>query len=70
MKELPSNISPGLKRAIEMAGGSQISLARKAGVTHQAVSRWVKAGRITDKSLRKVAKALGVSPIVIADFSE
>lgn len=70
MKELLSNISPGLKRAIEMAGGSQISLARKAGVTHQAVSRWVKAGRITDKSLRKVAKALGVSPIVIADFSE
>ena len=70
MRELPNNIRPGLKRAIEMAGGSHISLARKAGVTHQAVSRWVKAGRITDRSLRKVAKALGVSPMVIADFSE
>ncbi len=70
MKELPINVRPGLRRAIQISGGSQISLARKAGVTHQAVSRWVKAGRITDKSLRKVAKALGVSPMVIADFSE
>lgn len=70
MKALPNNIGPGLRRAIEISGGSRTALARKAGVTHQAVSRWVKAGRITDKSLRKVAKALGVSPMVIADFSE
>ena len=69
MKKLP-HVQPGLKRAIDLAGGTQIALARKSGVTHQAVSRWVKAGRISDRSLRKVAKSLGVSPMIIADFLE
>lgn len=68
MKKLPNNVHPGLKRAIDLAGGTQIALARKAGVRHQAVSRWVKNGRISDRSLRKVAKGLGVSVAVICDF--
>lgn len=70
MKKVNNNIKPGLARAIEFAGGSQIKLAKKAGVSHQAVSRWVKAGRISDRSLRKVAKALNVSPLSIGDFAE
>lgn len=69
-KKLPENLCPGLKRAINIAGGRRIDLARKTGFTHQAVSRWITQGRISDKSLRKVAAALGVSPLVIGDFEE
>lgn len=68
MRKLPETVQPGLRRAIELAGGTRIALARKAGVRHQAVSRWVKNGRISDKSLRKVAKSLGVSVALICDF--
>lgn len=51
-------IKLGLDKAILKAGGSQAALARAAGVTNNAVSKWVKKGAIPVERVPDLAKAL------------
>jgi ribosome-binding protein aMBF1 (putative translation factor) len=57
LEVLMSHIDEGLRRAIQAAGGSRAALARKIGVSRQAVWRWKK---IPVDRLRAVEKATRV----------
>lgn len=63
-------ISKGLSLAIKACGGTQIGLAKKMGVSKQAVNAWVRKGRFPDdlNTLKKVSLATGVPVYLLADF--
>lgn len=52
----------GLFKAIQASGGTQISLAKKVGVSKQAVNVWVKNGRLPDRLeiVKRVSEATGI----------
>lgn len=52
----------GLFKAIQASGGTQISLAKKVGVSKQAVNVWVKNGRLPDRldMVKRVSEATGI----------
>ena len=55
----PEQLNPGLRLAVEAAGGSMTDLARLLGIAPQAVAQWdeVPAGRILDvERVTKVAR--------------
>lgn len=56
----PEQLSPGLRLAVEAAGGSMSQLAVKIGVSPQAIAQWnnkIPAARILDiERVTKVAR--------------
>ena len=53
--------SAALQRAIDAAGGTQAALAIKTGYTQQAVSEWVRDGRVSRYGVLPVEAATGIS---------
>lgn len=53
-----------LNQLIEIVG-SQEKLAKAIGLSQQAISRWVKSGRVPAEHARKVSEATGVPPHII-----
>lgn len=51
--------------AIQASGGSVSSLARALGVSHQAVSLWLKAGRLPMSRVAQVSKITGIPKHVL-----
>ncbi|GEP91717.1 DNA-binding transcriptional regulator, XRE family [Chitinophaga terrae (ex Kim and Jung 2007)] len=64
------NIGQKIARLREIRGIKQADLARRLGVTQQALSKMENAESMDDKRLEKVAAALEVSPDVIRNFRE
>jgi transcriptional regulator with XRE-family HTH domain len=64
------NIGQKIARLREIRGIKQADLARRLGVTQQALSKMENAESMDDKRLEKVASALEVSPDVIRNFKE
>jgi len=58
MKDGHSNETP-IQRAVRHAG-SQSNLARRVGVSAQAVQQWVDSGRVSYKRAVAVSRATGV----------
>lgn len=54
-----------IKTALEAKGITQMALAELVGVSNNAVTKWVKTGKVAKENIPKVAAALGMS---IADF--
>lgn len=52
-----------IKAAIEAKGITQMALAEAVGVSNNAVTKWVKTGKVAKKNISKVAKELGMSAI-------
>ena len=50
----------GLETALKAVGDSQSELARRCGVSRQAVNGWVKRGRVSPEHVQCVAQATGV----------
>ncbi len=70
-KKSKDKVSKGLAMAIESCGGTQIGLAKKLGVSKQAVNAWVRKGRIPNDldTLKKVSIATGIPVYLLADFA-
>ena len=64
------NIGQKIARLREIRGIKQADLARRLGVTQQALSKMENAESLDDKRLEKVATALEVSSDVIRNFKE
>jgi transcriptional regulator with XRE-family HTH domain len=64
------NIGQKIARLREIRGIKQADLARRLGVTQQALSKMENAESMDEKRLEKVAAALEVSPDVIRNFRE
>ncbi|RFS26814.1 XRE family transcriptional regulator [Chitinophaga silvatica] len=64
------NIGQKIARLREIRGIKQADLARRLGVTQQALSKMENADSMDDKRLEKVAAALDISPDVIRNFKE
>lgn len=56
-----------IKAAIEAKGITQMALAEAVGVSSNAVTKWVRTGKIAKANIPKVAKELGMS---LSDFFE
>lgn len=56
-----------IKAAIEAKGITQMALAEAVGVSNNAVTKWVKTGKVAKENIPKIIKELGMS---IADFFE
>ena len=67
MKKLPPN--SGLFKAIQASGGTQISLAKKVGVSKQAVNVWVQKGKLPDR-LEIVKRVSDVTGIPVYELCE
>lgn len=72
MESTPSALHTGRKiqRIRELKGLKQETLAAQMNVARQAISRIEQSESIDDDTLGKVAKALGVTPETIKNFSE
>lgn len=55
-----TSATEALQRAIDAAGGTQAALATKVGYTQQAVSEWVRFGRVSRYGVLAVEAATGV----------
>lgn len=64
------NIGQKIARLREIRGIKQADLARRLGVTQQALSKMENAESMDDKRLEKVAAALDIAPDVIRNFKE
>lgn len=56
-----------IKAALDAKGITQMALAEKVGVSNNAVTKWVKTGKVAKENIPKIAKVLGMS---ITDFFE
>lgn len=64
------NIGQKIARLREIRGIKQADLARRLGVTQQALSKMENCESMDDERLERVASALEVSPDVIRNFRE
>lgn len=58
-----------LSKALRNRGMSQVALARKLGITAQAVNNWTIRGKVPPRQALRVAKILRVPPTDLADFA-
>lgn len=54
------HIGHKIKAAIKAKGITQMALAEVVGVSNNAVTKWVRTGKVSKKNIPKVAKALGM----------
>ena len=68
IKSLPKKSA--LYRAIQASGGTQVSLAKKVGVSKQAVNVWVRKGRIPDRLeiAKRISDATGIPVIELCEL--
>ncbi len=68
----PSNkhIGRNISRIRELRGIKQEVLARDLGISQQAISKIEQSAEVEEKSLEKIAVALGVSPEAIKGYSD
>ena len=64
------NIGQKIARLREIRGIKQADLARRLGVTQQALSKMENCESMDDERLERVASALDVSPATIRNFRE
>ncbi|NLR77035.1 helix-turn-helix domain-containing protein [Chitinophaga eiseniae] len=64
------NIGQKIARLREIRGIKQADLARRLGITQQALSKMENCEVVDDERLERVASALEVSPDVIRNFRE
>lgn len=55
-----TSATEALQRAIDAAGGTQAALAARLGYTQQAVSEWVRYGRVSRYGVLPVEQATGI----------
>lgn len=55
------NIGNKIKAAIDAKGITQTALAEIIGVSNNAVTKWIRTGKVSKKNIPKVAHALGMS---------
>jgi transcriptional regulator with XRE-family HTH domain len=66
----PKHIGRNISRIRELRGMKQEALAIAMGVSQQTVSSMENSETIEEEKLKEIAKALGVTPQAIANFSE
>jgi transcriptional regulator with XRE-family HTH domain len=66
----PRHIGRNISRIRELRGMKQEALATAIGLTQQGVSSIEASESIDDEKLQAIAKALGVTPEAIKNFSE
>lgn len=66
----PRHVGRRIGRIREMLGVKQETLAEQMGITQQAVSKLEQSEELEEKTLERVAKALGVTVEAIKHFSE
>lgn len=66
----PVHLGRKISRIRELRGIKQEALAHELGLSQQTVSRMEASETVDEEMLGKVAKALGVSPEAIKNFSE
>ena len=52
-----------IKAALTSKGLTQMSLAEKVGVSNNAVTKWIKTGKVAKDNIPKIAKILDMSSI-------
>lgn len=70
MAEQTLHIGRKISRIRELKGMKQEALAQELGVSQQTVSNIENNQQIEDEVLAKIAKALGVTPEAVKNFSE
>ncbi|MGQ7944364.1 helix-turn-helix domain-containing protein [Flavobacterium sp. WC2509] len=66
----PKHIGRNISRIRELRGMKQEALAIAMGVSQQTVSSMENSETIEEEKLKEIAKALGVTPQAITNFSE
>ncbi|MCZ8216872.1 MAG: helix-turn-helix transcriptional regulator [Cyclobacteriaceae bacterium] len=66
----PRHVGRRIGRIREMLGVKQETLAEQMGITQQAVSKLEQSEELEEKTLERVAKALGVPAKAIENFNE
>jgi transcriptional regulator with XRE-family HTH domain len=66
----PRHVGRRIGRIREMLGVKQETLAEQMGITQQAVSKLEQSEELEEKTLERVAKALGVTAKAIENFNE
>ncbi|HEY8933827.1 MAG TPA: helix-turn-helix transcriptional regulator [Cyclobacteriaceae bacterium] len=69
MSDTP-HIGRKISRLRELRGMNQETLGEQLGISQQAVSKIEQSEQVEDITLERVAKALGVTPTAIKNFSE
>lgn len=64
------HIGNKIKAAIEAKGITQTALAEIVGVSNNAVTKWIRTGKVSKKNIPKVAHALGMSSTDFLDAQE
>ena len=70
MSETAGHIGRKISRIREIRGMKQETLASELGVSQQAVSKMEQSERIEEEVLQRVARALGVSPEAVKNYSD
>ena len=60
MAQQPSPIGYLIKRRLEDLGKNQSWLAAEAGVSDNAVSKWIKSGNMSRESIANISRILGI----------
>ena len=68
--EVPKHIGRKIARIRELRGLKQEALAVEMGISQQAISKIEQSEEVEKDTLERVAKALGVSPQAIENFSD
>jgi transcriptional regulator with XRE-family HTH domain len=70
MSGTSTHIGRKISRIRELRGMKQESLAAELGVSQQAISKLEQSEKIEDDVLEKVARALGVTPETVKNYSD
>lgn len=70
MSETSTHIGRKISRIRELRGMKQEALAFELGVSQQAVSKMEQSEKVEEEVLERVAKALGVSPEAVKNYSD